>query len=87
MNTNNHLNGIFPTFDNLNHEFSPSSCLIDNFPDYFPFHLVSCKDANAKTAYCNKLKKLYEKSSNNQNTILIFDTSIRNNITILVSHI
>lgn len=88
MDTNNYLNGIFPAFDSLNHKFSSSSCLIDNFPNYFSFYLVSCKDTNAKTTHCNKLEKLYEKSFNNQNTILIiFNISIRNNIAILVLYI
>jgi len=68
VNTNNCLNGTFLAFDSLNQEFSPGSHLIDNFPNHFSFHLASCKDANAKTAHCNKLKKLYKESSNNQNT-------------------
>ena len=65
MNTNNHLNGIFPAFDSLNQEFSSGSCLINNFPDCFSFYLASCKDTDPKTTYYNKLKKLYKKSSNN----------------------
>ena len=88
MNTNDCLNSIFPAFNSLNHKFSPGSCLIDNFPDYFSFYLASCKNANIKTTYCNELKKLYKKLSNNQNTILIIsDISIINNITTSVSHI
>ena len=79
------MNSIFSTFNSLNQEFSPRSHLIDNFPDCFSFHLTSCKNANAKTAHHNKLEKLYEKSSHNQDTILIM--SVRSNITISVSHI
>ena len=86
MDTNNHLNGIFPTFNSLNQEFSPRSHLIDYFPDSFSFHLTSCKNANTKTAHHNKLEKLYKKSSHNQDTILIIsDMSIRSNVIILVS--
>ena len=82
VDINNCLNGTFLAFDSLNQEFSPGSCLIDNFPNHFSFHLASCKDADAKTAHCNKLKKLYKKSSNNQNTILIISNmSVKNNIT------
>ena len=86
MDTNNHLNGIFPTFNSLNQEFSPRSHLINHFPDSFSFHLTSCKNANAKTAHHNKLEKLYKKSSHNQDTILIISNmSIRSNVIILVS--
>jgi len=82
------LNGIFPTFNSLNQEFSPGSHLINNFPDCFSFHLTSCKDTNVKTAHHNELENLYKESSHNQNTILIIsDMSVRSNITISVSHI
>ena len=82
------MNGIFPTFNSLNQEFSPRSHLIDNFPNCFSFHLTSCKDANTKTAHYNKLEKLYKESSHNQDTILIIsDMSVRSNVTISVSHI
>ena len=29
MDTNNHLNKVFPSFDSLNKEFSPEFCLVD----------------------------------------------------------
>ena len=51
-------------------------------------NIASHKNTNAKITYHNKLKKLYEELSNNQNIILITsNTSVRNNIAILVSHI
>ena len=34
----NRFNKVFPSFDSLNIEISPSSYLIDVFPNCFPFH-------------------------------------------------
>jgi len=85
---NNCLNSIFPAFNSLNQEFSPNSYLIDNFSNCFSFYLASYKNTNVKTAYCNKLKKVYKESSNNQNIIFIIsNANVRNNVTTLVLHI
>ena len=41
VNTNNHLNKIFPVFDSLNRELSFSFGLMNTFPDYFFFYLAN----------------------------------------------
>jgi len=51
VNTNNHLNEIFPSFDSLNRELSSGFHLVDIFSNYFSFHLVNQKDADAKITY------------------------------------
>jgi len=38
VDMNNRFNKVFPSFDLLNVEFSPGSCLIDIFPSCFSFH-------------------------------------------------
>jgi len=82
VSINNHLNEVFASFNSLNREFSSGFCLVDNFIDYFSFHLVNKKYANAKITYWNKLKNIYKDSSINQDTVLIIsDMSVNNNIT------
>jgi len=84
----NHLNQVLLAFNCLNREPSPGFCLIDNFPDHFAFHIIDCKDAEVRTACHNKLKNIFKNSFQSNNTILIiFDASIKNNITTLVLHI
>ena len=85
VNTNNHLNQVLLAFNCLNRELSPEFCLINNFPDYFAFYIIDCKDAEARTAYHNKLMNIFKDSFQNNNIILIiFNTSVKNNIVILV---
>jgi len=71
VNTNNCLNEEFSFFDRLHKELSLGFHLVDMFSNHFSFHTVNCKDTNAKTAYCNKLNKIYKKSLLNPNTVLI----------------
>jgi len=71
VDTNNCLNKIFPSFDSLNRELSPSFHLVDTFPDCFSFHLINWKDANVKIAHCKKLNSIYKNSLIDQNMVLI----------------
>ena len=83
----NHLKKVLSSFDSLNKEFLPSFCLVDIFSDQFSFTTVNCKDTDIIRTH-NRLNKVYENSLNNQDTILIIvNTSVKNNITTLVSHI
>jgi len=77
-----------PAFDSLNRKLPLGFYLIDNFPDCFFFLTVDYKDAEARTAYHNKLENIFEDSSQSNDIILIIsDTSIKNNITTLILHI
>jgi len=88
VNNNNYLNGIFPSFDSLNNEFSPSFRLIDNYSSYFSFYQANCKDKESKATHLCKLNNIFTKTLSNPNTIIVVsDTSIRNNIAISISHI
>ena len=49
VDMDNRLNEVFPSFNLLNTEFSPSSRLIDVFPSYFSFHpFIKCNNNNLK---------------------------------------
>ena len=88
VDINNYLNKVCPTFDNLNKELLPRFCFINTFSDYFFFYTVNRKDANTKIIHHIKLDNIYKNSLINKDIVLIIsDTSIKNNITTLVSHI
>ena len=84
----NYFNKVFPLFDLLNSEFSPRYRIINTFSSYFSFYSFSkCNNDNLKS-HIHRLDKLAIESSNNPFCILvIINTSIKNNITTLISHI
>ena len=88
MDINYCLYQVLPDFDSLNKELSPGFQLVDTFSDYFSFNVVKHKDAEARTAHINKLENIYQGFSNSPDTVFIIsDASVKNNITISVSHI
>jgi len=88
IDTNNCLNGIFPSFNSLNSEFHPRSRLIDIFSSHFSFHKANYHNKETRTAHCNKLDNLVLNVSLKSNTIIVIsDASIKNNITIFIVHI
>jgi len=85
VDTNNWFNGIFLSFDSLNLEFFPGFRLIDNFSSWFSFYKANCKD---KTAYLCKLNNIFSNISLDSNfVIVVFNTSIRNNVAMSILHI
>lgn len=72
----------------MNNEFLSSLHLVDILSDWFSFTTVNHKDIDAIGTHHKILNKIYKDLLNNQDTILIIaDTSIKNNVAILVSHI
>ena len=85
MNANNCLNGIFPSFNFLNSEFSSSFRLIDSC---FSFHWANYKDKESKTAHLHKINNIFTNISLDPKSIIVVsDTSIRNNITMSILHV
>ena len=62
VDTNNHLNEVFPSFDSLNKELSPGFHLVDSFLNHFSFLKVNQKDFKLLTAHQNKLDNIYKES-------------------------
>ena len=81
--------GIFPSFSPLNQEFSPSSCIIDIFPDHFSFNLVTKKEKekNDQIRAQELDNMVFLNSSSSHIALVISDASIKNNIAISISHI
>ena len=84
----NQYNKVFPSFDSLNPEFSPGHRIIDIFYSCFSFHLFSkCNNQNLKLRIQQLNNLALESSSTPSNTLVIIDTSIKNNVATSISHI
>jgi len=58
VNANNHLNGIFPSFDSLNSEFCPDFQLIDIFSSHITFVKADYSSNKSKNSHCKNLINL-----------------------------
>ena len=84
IDVNNKYNKFFPLFSFFNKEFKLGNCFIDIFSDHFSFY--SCSP-NAKK-HIKKLDDIVLRAlSNPSSTIIMSDTSIKNHVTTLISHI
>ena len=88
VDANNYLNGIFPSFDSLNSEFSPRFRLIVNFSNQFFFHQANHKDKESKETHIHNLDNIFSNTSlYPKSIIVVLDTSVRNNIAMSISHV
>ena len=84
----NKFNEIFPSFSPLNCEFSLGNRLIDIFPNHFLFHPVNRKSKDSVKTHLCKLDDITLHSSTDPHSIIVVsDTSIKNNVTTLISHV
>ena len=88
VNMDNYFNENFPSFDPFNSEFSLGYRIIDTFSSHFSFHSFSKCNKDSLKFCVHRLDKLAIESLNNpSHTLVIMDISIKNNITISISHI
>jgi len=88
VDANNYFNGIFPVFNFLSNEFSPGSCLVNNFSSCFFFYRANCKNKESKAAQFHKLNDIVLNASSNSNLVIVVsDTSIKNNVATSITHI
>jgi len=80
----NRCNKFLPLFSLFDEEFSPGKRLIDSFSDYFSFH---SQIQDIKNHLYNLNNITINMSSNSHSSIIISNTSIRNNIATSISHI
>ena len=81
IDTNNQLNGVFPSFNLLNNEFSPGFRLINIFSSHFSFHLSNHKNKDSKAIYICKLNEcIFHTLSDLKIVTMILDTSIKNQV-------
>ena len=77
--------GIFPSFNLLHQEFTPGNRLSDKFSDCFSFNLVNKK--GKENNHAQELDNLVLHNSTSSTTLIVTDTSIKNDITTSVVHI
>ena len=88
VNANNHLNGIFPSFNSLNKEFHPGNRLVDSFSDCFSFHKADHSSRESKSLYCSHLDNVVFTVTSDLSTIVIVsNTSIRNSVAMSITHV
>ena len=88
VDSNNHLNSLFPSFNNLYKELSSGFQLVNNFSDHFSFHIENYKEKEIKDTYICNLDKIFKDSLLDPKTVtVIFDANIKNNIATLISYI
>ena len=81
----NRFNKCFLSFSPLHSEFSPRCRIIDKFSDYFSFNVCDKEKDNKYYAY-QLDKMILESLSFPSIAIIASDTSIKNNVTTLISH-
>ena len=84
----NWFNKVFLSFDPINPEFSPGNRIIDTHANHFSFHLFN-KHISYNIKFCiQKLNRIALESSNiSSSTLVIIDTSIKNNVATSIAHI
>ena len=82
----NQSNKCFPSFTSLDSEFSPGHRVIDNFPECISFNICR-KENNDKLCEQELDKIVLENSSSSSIAIIVSDVSIKNNVTISITHI
>ena len=77
-------NENFPSFSFFNDEFKPGNHIVDIFPDCFSFHPCLL---NVKKYIKNLDEITFRTSSDPFSTIIVSDTSIKNQVATSISHI
>ena len=87
VDIDNRFNKVFSFFSPLHLEFSLGNRVINNFPDQFSFNLYSKrKDNNMKSCIQQLNKMTIESLSDPSCTVIIIDTSVKNDITMSILH-
>ena len=86
IDSNNKLYRVFSSFSPLHPELLPGSRIVDNFSDWFSFNLAD-KGKNNKLHFQKLDEMVLQLSSSPYMAIIVTDASIKNNITISISHV
>lgn len=84
----NRFNEVFSAFDLINSELQPGNRVIDTFSNHFSFHTFSRKNDPSFKSHLQQLDALaIESSTSSSTTLMITDTSVKNNVTSSIAHI
>jgi len=82
------FNKVFSSFDPYNSEFSPSSRIINNFHSHISFHFFNKCSKDNLISCSHQLDNLAIVSSEDLSyTLVVTNASIKNNVTISITHI
>ena len=84
IDADNKHNELIPSFSSFNKKFRPGNHLINSFSNRFSFHLYS---SNIKKHMEELNNATLRTLSNTSSSIIIFNTSIKNHVTMSISHI
>ena len=88
VDIDNRFNEDFPAFNPINPEFHPGNRIIDLFPNCFSFHLFSRSSDHSFKSCIQQLNALaIESSSSSSDTLVITDTSVKNNVASSITYI
>jgi len=88
VDANNRLNGIFRSFDPFNPEFSPGSRLVDLFSNRFSFFQSDRRSIDSRKSHLKNLDEVVLNASMDpHSTIIVLDTSIKNNVATSIAHV
>ena len=88
VDMDNRFNEVFSSFDPFNKEFAPGCHLIDVFSNHFFFHTSSRQRNKSLNAHIQALDNIaLTFSSDPSITLMVSDTSIKNQVTTSISHI
>jgi len=88
IDVNNKLNDIFNSFDSFSNKFSSRNRLIDIFPSYSLFYLSNRKYTKVEKVHLHKLDEhIFYMSVDPKTTIVVLDTSIKNQVTTYIAYI
>ena len=88
VDIDNRFNEVFLAFDPINPKFHPGNRTVDLFPNCFSFHLFSRSSDYSFKSHIQQLNTLaIESSSSLSDTLVITDTSVKNNVASSIVHI
>jgi len=88
VNMDNRFNKVFPSFSPFNYEFSPGNRLINIFSNCFSFHSLNEKSKQDVKNHLQNLDNItIQASSDPLSMIVVTDTSIKNQIAMLIAYI
>jgi len=88
VDTNNHLNKVYPSFNRLYKKLLPEFHLVDNLTFLIvSFFKQNHNDIKAMKSHLWLLDNILEKSLNPNIILVVTDTSIKNNVTISIFYI
>jgi len=88
VDSNNYLNGLFPSFNNLHKELLAGFHLVVNYHDCFSFHIMNYREKDINNTHICNYDRIFQDTLLDPKTVIIIsNTSIKKNIATSVLHV